>query len=737
MATEKRNLSALDVNNGVTWSNASNAFTEDDNYASTGNNEFAAVGEYCGGNFQDITQTPGGASTDLTDFKVRFMDINSDHSDDTYLLQVYNPDTTAWETLETFDDLNLLPAGSLATKDYTTSGESSSMQSKYDAAADKTAFLNGLQIRVYQSAKSGGADKPEIGLAWANFTYNYVAAPLEVDVYDSPSLTDEPSIEIPVLEAAVYDDVGVSDAPDIMIPVLDALVFGLVGLTDYASAAIAPCEINVYDSVGATDSVSTTRDRFFFIEQFEGAGYEDGDWTETSGTPDEDYSTGSVSGAPATWDSQCLQVTETEKTENPHPIEHLTEQYFQFAFILESISISDGNRRNIFHIECDEPSSGTIFECFIENDGGIYNLVCDCFRNSPDSGLEVPSKNPDNTLMNLALDTEYVVEIKWDYTNLVWAWRVNGAPQPNNIVSIPPILVEGTLASGAGSNVTNIAVGAFDGSGTVTAYFDNIYITPNWSLAGNVVGDSIGVTDEVAVEVTAPSVLSVNVYDDITLTDEATSELTIYVAAVFDNLTIQDEVDALFDLYLALAYDSPAVADEVFAALDLFLALPADSIGLTDEAILLLNILLAEAYDDLGVTDSCTAQIPGVGVLSVSVFDLVHIHPAYRRPNVYDSPAVTDETSVQITGLVLSVSVYDDIGLTEDVSGLIPFLYASVADNIVVTDEATIALTLYEIAASDDLQISDYVSLNIPLLFISAFDAITMTDEPAVSIPVL
>ena len=55
---ETRHLSALDVNNGITWSNNSNAFVEDENYASTGNNEFSTEGEYCGGNYQDITLKP-------------------------------------------------------------------------------------------------------------------------------------------------------------------------------------------------------------------------------------------------------------------------------------------------------------------------------------------------------------------------------------------------------------------------------------------------------------------------------------------------------------------------------------------------------------------------------------------------------------------------------------------------------------------------------------------------------
>jgi len=161
LATEKRNLSALDVNLNVTWTNASNAYTEDDNYAS--GSDIGTARNYAGGNFQDITQTP----TALDDFKVRFYDINSEHTNDTYDLEVYNPDTTSWESLETFNAGNLLPT-SLTTKDYTTA-----MQSKYSAATNKTTFLDGLQLRLYVTTKQAGPDNVNLGLAWANFTYTY------------------------------------------------------------------------------------------------------------------------------------------------------------------------------------------------------------------------------------------------------------------------------------------------------------------------------------------------------------------------------------------------------------------------------------------------------------------------------------------------------------------------------------------------------------------------------------
>jgi hypothetical protein len=159
LTQETRHILALDVNSGVTWNNEPYAKVEDDNYADSSD---IGDAEYGGGNYQDITNAPD--TLDL--FQVRFFDINSEHSDDSYPLEIYNPHTSAWEILETFSSANKLPT-SLTTKDYTLI-----MIAKFNAAIDKVAFLNGLQIR-FRCSKSKGADNVNIGLAWSKFVYTY------------------------------------------------------------------------------------------------------------------------------------------------------------------------------------------------------------------------------------------------------------------------------------------------------------------------------------------------------------------------------------------------------------------------------------------------------------------------------------------------------------------------------------------------------------------------------------
>ena len=161
MATEKRLLDDLDAQSSLAWTSESNAFVEDDNYASSAS--LYTVGEYVGGDFQAITQTP----TSFTSFYVRFFDINSDHSNDTYIMRFYNLDSEGWIDLETFNSGNLLPT-SLTTKDYTLT-----LSTYYAAAANKTSWLNSLAFRLTHTIKVLGDDRPEIGLAWAYFVYDY------------------------------------------------------------------------------------------------------------------------------------------------------------------------------------------------------------------------------------------------------------------------------------------------------------------------------------------------------------------------------------------------------------------------------------------------------------------------------------------------------------------------------------------------------------------------------------
>ena len=72
MGQETRHISALDVNSIITWTNESNAFVEDDNYAYT--SDFDDT-NYGGGNYQNPTETP----TALDLFQVRFFDVSSEY----------------------------------------------------------------------------------------------------------------------------------------------------------------------------------------------------------------------------------------------------------------------------------------------------------------------------------------------------------------------------------------------------------------------------------------------------------------------------------------------------------------------------------------------------------------------------------------------------------------------------------------------------------------------------------
>ncbi len=199
MASEKRNLVATFTTNTTGWTDDSNAYVEDENFAYSGDMDTAADYGRCP--FQDISGTPSS----LDEFKIRWYDSNSDHDNDTYELQVYNNHTTSWEALETFNSGNVIHT-SLATDDHT-----SAMQTKFAAAADKTAFLNNLQIQLISTIKTGGGDDVRFAVAWCNFTHTYAAVLGDVNVSDPITVVESVTPLLPKLVKVISDSVSINE----------------------------------------------------------------------------------------------------------------------------------------------------------------------------------------------------------------------------------------------------------------------------------------------------------------------------------------------------------------------------------------------------------------------------------------------------------------------------------------------------------------------------------------------
>jgi hypothetical protein len=157
-----RYISGMGITGGVGWNNTANAINnEDDNYADS--NDIPDM-TYAGYDMQDVVSA---SPTSLDLFVIKHMDINSEQDDDTFYFQIYNPETTNWEPLETFTTASKLPQGALALDTYT-----AAMQTKFNAATNKTTFINGLQGRLY-CEKTKGSDNVNWGMAFCKLIYSY------------------------------------------------------------------------------------------------------------------------------------------------------------------------------------------------------------------------------------------------------------------------------------------------------------------------------------------------------------------------------------------------------------------------------------------------------------------------------------------------------------------------------------------------------------------------------------
>lgn len=206
----------------------------------------------------------------------------------------------------------------------------------------------------------------------------------------------------------------------------------------------------------------------FFDEKCEGAGYEEG-WTEsiTSGdTIDEDANSSDVS-SPSGWGSQCLKYIKV----NPGSTRVYSDLfasakvicYVRHEIVITAEGLGNGGT---FLLGRMADSGNSVFFVWnlYQTGGNLYFRVQSNHDGSP---------NYYNSLSTISLNTRYRIEVKWDATNDLWAWRIDGVDQPNDQDGSDPVESEGALTSTHKTNTKRIQVGGNE-TETITFYSDLI-----------------------------------------------------------------------------------------------------------------------------------------------------------------------------------------------------------------------------------------------------------------------
>ena len=248
--------------------------------------------------------------------------------------------------------------------------------------------------------------------------------------------------------------------------------WSFVSGTTYSKAMATEPRVVYYNGTRLANNpqLPGTQNVDLFNETFEGTGYSTSGWTENS-TPDEDAAT-SLVGSPSGWGSQCLKIVSPDNTDINSKKTLAANQaitYTRFEFILMANTISELNDVNRlaqswtaaygipWKVWVQRTALGTLqFLLFVNHDGtgAYYTSFCPCYMNR-----------------------KYRIEVKWNFTNKLWGWRINGRTQSNNVDSSDPVTSEGTMTGSALDNVKMLSIGPTNGGAnykSCTLYFDEV-----------------------------------------------------------------------------------------------------------------------------------------------------------------------------------------------------------------------------------------------------------------------
>jgi len=205
-----------------------------------------------------------------------------------------------------------------------------------------------------------------------------------------------------------------------------------------------------------------------FDEGFEGTGFEESWGDETGGGNLNEDASVTLAGSPSGWGSQCLEieVIDGDVYIYTNSLGVVADVFWRVEVVITSESITNNNYLALFGIY-NSSLSAPAFGLALEKDGvGNLRFNGACFEDG----------NQNNYYSNVVvlLNTHYRFEIKWDSTNNVWAWRINGVDQPNNVDADYPITSEGTLSDTHITDAGSIVVGTIDTFDAGTFYADNV-----------------------------------------------------------------------------------------------------------------------------------------------------------------------------------------------------------------------------------------------------------------------
>lgn len=239
------------------------------------------------------------------------------------------------------------------------------------------------------------------------------------------------------------------------------------------------------------------------------------------------------------------------------------------------------------------------------------------------------------------------------------------------------------------------------------------------------ISDAISITENITAEVVSTaSDLSFSVFDDVSITEDVVTGGDARTD-VFDNVTITEDIvitnsNCATDVFDSVNITESITADGTSRSIDVY------------ESILIEDI--AGMYPDvIYIREEVTVAFAGAGELSISVTDDINITESVTTDLAVEIAAVQD--NINITELVTittsepTATVSDSINITEDVVITNTTCVADVSDSINITENVVIAASEPTASVFDNINITENIVSAIPECNVSVVDNVNITED--------
>jgi hypothetical protein len=215
----------------------------------------------------------------------------------------------------------------------------------------------------------------------------------------------------------------------------------------------------------------------------------------------------------------------------------------------------------------------------------------------------------------------------------------------------------------------------------------------------------------------AAGALSINVSDDIEISEAVTADVSDLQVSSSDDVEISETITARVPTDPSVS-DSVEISDSIAADI-LLEPVVSDSVEVSDSIILAVSDPALTISDNTTVSDSVTVTISAISDLTIDTSDDVEVS---------DSATVDIQTTA---------NVIDNVEVSESVSATVGDPQAIISDDAEVSDSVTVALgavSAANVTTSDNIEISESVTATVSDPQLITSDNVTVVDSTGISV---